>query len=57
MTNFELENLRVKVRHIQGLHAVTQLEKFDASRKVYLKSLTYDTRILSRRINSTAKMC
>lgn len=34
ITNFELENLRVKVRHIQGLHAVTQLEKFDASRKI-----------------------
>ncbi|XP_073130210.1 U-box domain-containing protein 35-like [Henckelia pumila] len=31
---FELENLRVKVRHIQGLHAMTQLQKYDASRKI-----------------------
>ncbi|KAL6952532.1 hypothetical protein U1Q18_015190 [Sarracenia purpurea var. burkii] len=32
--NFELEKLRIELRHIQGMYAVAQSETFDASRKL-----------------------
>ncbi|KAJ9539767.1 hypothetical protein OSB04_026273 [Centaurea solstitialis] len=32
--NFELEKLRVELRHIRGMYAIAQSETFDASRKV-----------------------
>jgi len=32
--NLELEKLRIELRHVQGLHAVAQSEKIEASRKV-----------------------
>jgi len=32
--NLELEKLRIELRHAQGLHAVAQTEKIEASRKV-----------------------
>ncbi|KAI7738726.1 hypothetical protein M8C21_008617, partial [Ambrosia artemisiifolia] len=32
--NFELEKLKVKLRHIRGMYAIAQSESFDASRKL-----------------------
>ena len=32
--NFELEKLRIELRHAQGVNAVAQSETIDASRKV-----------------------
>lgn len=33
-TNFELEKLRVELRHIRGMYAIAQSETLDATRKV-----------------------
>lgn len=46
--NLELEKLRIELRHAQGLHAVAQSEKIEASRK--LNDLT------KRRTEETMKM-
>jgi hypothetical protein len=32
--NFELEKLRIELRHARGIYAVARSETFDASRKV-----------------------
>ena len=37
--NFELEKLRVELRHIQGMYAMAQSEAIDASRKVLFSTL------------------
>lgn len=32
--NFELEKLRMELRHVRGMHAMAQSEAIEASRKV-----------------------
>lgn len=34
--SFELEKLKIELRHIQGMYALAQSETMDASRKVNL---------------------
>jgi serine/threonine protein kinase len=46
--NFELEKLRVELRHIQGMYAVAQSETIDASRKV--------TDLEKRQIDESSKL-
>jgi len=41
--NLELEKLRIELRHAQGLHAVAQSEKIEASRKVISVFLSPET--------------
>lgn len=36
--NFELEKLRIELRHLRGMYAVAHNEAMDASRKVMLPS-------------------
>lgn len=36
--NYDLEKLRIELRHIQGMYAIAQTEAIDASRKVILIS-------------------
>lgn len=38
--NFELERLRIELRHIRGMYAMAQGEAIDASRKVRFASIT-----------------
>ena len=32
--NFELEKLRIELRHVRGMYAIAQSENIDAARKV-----------------------
>lgn len=49
--NFELEKLRIELRHIRGMYAMAQGEAIDASRKVHLYNWSYSIELRGTKLD------